>query len=94
MLENDRPLEGFAMVFVSHGPQKETKRVPEEHTGEKNNSQRPLGVPRALLKSSASGFGVSKDAARAPQSSPGVLWGVFWEALGVSWGAFLLIFSV
>ena len=32
------------------------------------------------------------DASRELQSSPGVLWVVFWEALGVSWGAFLVIF--
>ena len=39
-------------------------------------------------------WGVSMDASRALPSSPGVLWGVFWEALGVSWEAFLLIFLV
>ena len=34
------------------------------------------------------------DASRALPSSPGVLWEMFWEALGVSWGAFLVIFLV
>ena len=33
------------------------------------------------------------DASRELQSSPGVVWVVFWEALGVSWGAFLLLFG-
>ena len=37
-------------------------------------------------------LGVSMDASRALPSSPGVLWGVFWEALGVSWVAFWVIF--
>ena len=31
------------------------------------------------------------DASRVLPSCPGMLWGVFWEALGVSWEAFLVI---
>ena len=34
------------------------------------------------------------DAFRALQRSPGVLWVVFWGALGVSWGAFLMILII
>ena len=34
------------------------------------------------------------DASRELQSSPGVLWVVFWEALGVSWGVLTLIYQI
>ena len=59
-----------------------------------NHSQRPLGDPRALLERPEGGLGVSMDAPRALQSSPGLLWGAFWGAFGASWGAFWLIFLV
>ena len=59
----------------------------------RNHSQRPLGGLRALLERSGGGLGVSMDASRALQSSPGVLWVVFWEALGVSWVFFLTLFD-
>ena len=59
-----------------------------------HHSQRPLGGPRALLERPEGGLGVSMDVPRALQSSLGLLWGVCWEALGVSWGAFFAMFLV
>ena len=58
----------------------------------RNHSQRLLGGLRALLERSGGDFGVSMDASRALQGAPGVLGGVFLEALEVSRGAFWMIF--
>ena len=59
-----------------------------------NDSQRLHGGLRALLERSGGGLGVSLDASRTLQGAPGVLGGVFLEALGISWGAFCLLFLV
>ncbi len=59
-----------------------------------NHSQRFLGGRRALLERSGFGFGVPLDASRALQGAPGVSGGVFLDALGVSWGAFWMMFLV
>ena len=60
----------------------------------RNHSQRLLGGLRALLERSGGDFGVSMDGSRALQGAPGVLGGVFLEALEVSRGAFWMIFLV
>ena len=60
----------------------------------RNHSQKLLGGLRALLERSGGDFGVSMDASRALQGVPGVLGGVFLEALGVSRGAFWIVFLV
>ena len=49
-----------------------------------NDSQRLYGGPRTLLERSGGGLGVSLDAFRTLQGGPGVLGGVFLEALGFS----------
>ena len=58
------------------------------------HSRRPLGGPRARLELSGDGAGIYIDAAWALQSPPELLWGAFVGALGVSPGAFWLIFLV
>ena len=58
------------------------------------HSRRPLGGPRARLELSGDGAGISIDAPRALQSPPELLWGAFVGALGVSPGAFWMIFLV
>ena len=60
----------------------------------RNHSQRLLGGLRALLERSGGDFWVSMDGSRALQGAPGVLGGVFLDALGVSRGAFWMIFLV
>ena len=60
----------------------------------RNDSQRLLGGLRALLERSGDDFWVSMDGSRPLQGAPGVLGGVFLEALEVSRGAFWIIFLV
>ncbi len=55
----------------------------------RNHSQRLLGGLRALLERSGGGFGISMDACRASQGAPGVLGGMFLQALGGLLGSFL-----
>ena len=59
-----------------------------------NDSQRLHGGLRALLERSENGLGISLDASKTLQGDPGVLGGVFLEALGVSWVVVLMIFFV
>ena len=60
----------------------------------RNHSTRLLGGPSALSERSGGGVEVSMDASRALQGAPGVLGGAFLETLGISWGAFWMIFWV